>query len=135
MKPATTPSPAARPGVLAPERHVVYAAQDAAVCRVGEQDLLLLQIAERPRWLGRAVPYASNGIPGRRIGDGAGDDRHTRRAHHQGWRVRCAGSMRRAVIQFSWQRRAGHGDDELPDVALVAWSQKNFNRDGATVTA
>ena len=75
MKPATTPSPAARPGVLAPERHVVYAAQDAAVCRLGEQDLLLLQIAERPRWLGRAVPYASNGIPGRRIGDGAGDDR------------------------------------------------------------
>lgn len=23
---------------------------------------------------------------------------------------------RKAVIQFSWQCRAGHGDDELPDV-------------------
>jgi hypothetical protein len=35
--------------VLAPERHVVHAAQDAAVRRLGEQDLLLPQIAERPR--------------------------------------------------------------------------------------
>jgi hypothetical protein len=36
-------------GVLAPERHVVHTAQDAAVRRLGEQDLLLPQIAERPR--------------------------------------------------------------------------------------
>ncbi len=36
-------------GVLAPERHVVHAARDAAVGRLGEPDLLLPQIAERPR--------------------------------------------------------------------------------------
>ena len=35
--------------MLAPGRHVVHAAQDAAVRRLGEQDLLLPQIAERPR--------------------------------------------------------------------------------------
>ena len=109
-------------GVLAHERHVVHAAQDATVSRHGQKNLRLLQVAERSRrqalavqfpadasacrcglsisarwpirggpasrclacsytvsmmwWtLVRAVPCASNGIPGRRIGDGAGDDR------------------------------------------------------------
>src|SRR5260221_9188263 len=30
--------------------HVVHAAQDAAVCRLGEEKLLLVQDAERGRW-------------------------------------------------------------------------------------
>src|ERR1019366_205005 len=44
--------------ILAQERHVVHAPQDAAVSRIGEDDLLRLQVDERAGWQALAEEFS-----------------------------------------------------------------------------